>query len=62
MGETGTCTSFRENQSASADRGVSLCVCACVRVCVCACVRVCVLSEFRHLLTMKFQSFVCRSL
>ena len=26
------------------------------------CVRVCVLSEFRHFLTLRFQSFVCRSL
>ena len=28
----------------------------------CVCVCVCVVSEFRHFLTLRFQSFVCRSL
>ena len=32
--ETGECTSFRENQSASADRGVCVCVCVCLSVCL----------------------------
>ena len=52
--ETGACTSFRENQSASADRGVCVCVCVCVFVCV-------FFLNFVIFLTLRFQSFVCRS-
>ena len=47
----------RQNQSASADRGVYVCVRACVRACVSVCVYVCVLSEFRHFFNSEISKF-----
>ena len=49
-------------------RQIEMCVCVCVCVCACVCVRACVrvcvffLNFVIFFLTLRFQSFVCRSL
>ena len=60
--ETGTCTSFRENQSISTDRQVEreMCVCVCVCVCVFFLNFVIFLTLRTRLRISKFRVYLCK--